>query len=370
MHVLHVMASGARGGGAEHLLGLLPALRARGIQCSAAVGSDGPLGPRLKEAGLSTRELGLMAHRFSARAARQLRQTLADEAADVIHFHGTRGAFYGMWAAARPAWLRRRPFVYTVHGLSYRKAMGWRATVMYLGVEAMICRRARRVISVSRRDLDELIQRRFLKSAQGHHIPNCVRASLFDSVPRSYCRQALGLPQDGFVVGTVARLVPQKSVGDLVTAVVALPGVSLVVAGDGPNRAALEAQGKRAPGRVHFLGARDDIPTILGALDLFVLPSRWEGEPIALLEAMAAGRACVATATEGAQEVIREGTGMLVPIGSVEGIRTAVQRLREDAALRVALGRAARTAMAGRRFEAAAARHATVYADLVAEPLR
>ena len=133
------------------------------------------------------------------------------------------------------------------------------------------------------------------------------------------------------LVLTVARLDAQKGIGHLLDAAVAIPEAVFIVAGDGPDRAALESKAVAlgVGARVRFLGHRRDVPALLGIADLFVLPSLYEGLPLSVLEAMAAGVPVVATAAGGTGEVIRDGeTGTLAPPGNshalADGIRSAL----------------------------------------------
>ena len=383
MRVLHVMASAARGGGAAHLVDLLPALRRAGWDCEAAVGRDGPLGGDLAAVDIPVHHVDLMGRRLAPLRALRLARLTAGLDPDVVHLHGTRTAFFhAVGAAMRRAAGRRRgrggpPAVYTAHGLAYRKEAGWVERQVSLGAERVACRGAEAVISVSRTDLADLEGRGFLGGRPGFHVANAVRlpAAAGD---RSAARRRLGLPDGALVVGTVSRLVPQKAVGDLVDAVARIapdfggpPGpLTLIVVGDGPLRADLERRARAGANgaRVMVMGARGDVPRLLPAFDVFVLSSRWEGEPIALLEAMAAGLACVATATEGAREIFGDdaSSGRLVPIGDVSGLGDAIAGLLRDARAREAMGASGRARMRSRTPDAQARRVAEVYRELLA----
>jgi glycosyltransferase involved in cell wall biosynthesis len=111
-----------------------------------------------------------------------------------------------------------------------------------------------------------------------------------------------------------------------------VPDVACVLIGEGPLRGALEARA-RALGvleRCRFTGARSDVADLVAALELVALPSRSEGLPFALLEAMALGRPVVATAVGGCPEVVEEGrTGLLVPAGDPAALAGAISRLLE-----------------------------------------
>ena len=401
MRVLHVMASAARGGGAAHLVGLLPALRRAGWDCQAAVGRDGPLGRDLAALDIPVRHVDLMGRRLAPLRAMRLARLTAGLEPDVVHLHGTRTAFFhAVGAALRRAAGRRRgrggppPAVYTAHGLAYRKDAGRVERQVSSWAERVACRGADAVTSVSRADLADLESRGFLRGRPGFHVANAVRVPAPEEGGRLAARRRLGLPEDGPVVGTVSRLVPQKAVGDLIDALTRIApgfggasgpppltrtapgfrGVSgpptLVVVGDGPLRPGLERRVEAGTNgaRVMLLGARGDVPRLLPAFDVFVLSSHWEGEPIALLEAMAAGLACVATATEGAREIVGDdpSIGRLVPVGDAARLGDAIARLLRDAPAREAMGAAARARMRSRTPEAQASQVVDVYRRMLA----
>jgi len=150
------------------------------------------------------------------------------------------------------------------------------------------------------------------------------------------------------VATSVARLVPQKGLDVLLEAWaqgMAGRGASLWLAGDGPARGALEAQAARIGlgEGVRLLGRRDDVPDVLAATDVFVLASRQETTPIALLEAMAAGCACVATDVGDCRAMLADGAaGRIVAPGDVPALAAVLREVTADGALRDRLGRAAR----------------------------
>jgi glycosyltransferase involved in cell wall biosynthesis len=183
-------------------------------------------------------------------------------------------------------------------------------------------------------------------------IPNGVDAARFvPPAPAEAARRALGADATP-LVGSVGCLAARKDYGTLLEALALLAGrgraFRAALVGDGPDRAALEARAVALglADRVRFLGERADVDRLLPGMDVFVLSSREEGIPNALLEAMAAGRVCVATAVGGTPEVLRGGeTGWLVPAGSPEALADAIEealtrpdeaRRRSDAACRAA----------------------------------
>jgi glycosyltransferase involved in cell wall biosynthesis len=167
-------------------------------------------------------------------------------------------------------------------------------------------------------------------------------------------RRQLSIPEDRIVVGVVATLQDKKGHHVLLDAFARTPGLArtwLMLVGDGTLRTSLEAYAATLGigDRVTFCGTRRDLGNLLPAMDIFALPSLWEGLPLALLLAMGAGRPVVATRIAGIPEVVVDGeTGLLVPPGDASAIGAALARLSEDPAERRRLGDAAREAVRDR----------------------
>jgi glycosyltransferase involved in cell wall biosynthesis len=160
----------------------------------------------------------------------------------------------------------------------------------------------------------------------------------------------------GLVIGSIGRLERQKAYDVLIRALAGLPGARLVLVGDGPERPALErlAGDLGVADRVAVTGWRPDARLSLAGFDVFALPSRWEGLPLVILEAMHAGLPVVATDVGSVAEAVRDGrTGLLVARDDVEGLRGALGRLLGDEPLRHRLGEAGRD-LARARFSAPA----------------
>ncbi len=162
-------------------------------------------------------------------------------------------------------------------------------------------------------------------------------------------REGLGLPADARVIGTVGRLVPEKDHPTLFEAFLlvrrAVPAARLLVVGDGPLRAELEARSRSLglADSVSFLGSRGDVPALYRSMDLLVSTSRWEGLSNVLLEAMAAGVPVVATRAGGTGRVVEDGaTGFTADPGDVPLIADRAIRLLTDASLAARMREAAR----------------------------
>jgi glycosyltransferase involved in cell wall biosynthesis len=181
-------------------------------------------------------------------------------------------------------------------------------------------------------------------------IPNGIPTDEYAPDPnrRRRWRQRHGLEPEAIVLTHVGRFAPPKNHALLIEAFAQVrthTPLYLLLVGGGELEDAVRQQvaGLGLQERVRFLGVRADVPAILNASDLFVLSSRWEGNPLSVMEAMAAGLPVVSTAVGGVPELVREGeTGLLVPSGDAAALARALQALVDDPARREAMGAAAR----------------------------
>jgi sugar transferase (PEP-CTERM/EpsH1 system associated) len=276
---------------------------------------------------------------------RLIRQ-LSSEPVDLLHLHNPTAFFYGAvsgWLAGVPA------VVYTDHGRDLQSSSRNRLTHRFLSG------RVDQVVAVSESVRRHLVEREGVPAARVMVIRNGISGDAFKGPNRRHeVRAELRLREDQPVVGVVGRLDPVKNHALLMRAMKRildrLPAVRLLVIGDGPLRVELEALATslRIKDHVAFLGNRADVPELLSAIDLFVLPSVSEGLSLTLIECCAAGKPAVATDVGGNREVVMQGeTGLLVPSEDEKALAVAVLDLLTDARRSAAMGRAAR-----RRFEA------------------
>lgn len=180
-------------------------------------------------------------------------------------------------------------------------------------------------------------------------IPNGISLSKPNQQEKGVVRKRLGLPEGAIILISVGRLVYQKAHNILIDALEAPTvrelDVALYIAGEGSLRTRLEAQIQNLDlgNQVHLLGNKDNISTLLSVSDIFVLSSRWEGLPIALLEAMGTSLPVVATRVEGVEEVVQNGIqGLLVPPEDANALAEALLQLIKDPLLRTKMGIEAR----------------------------
>lgn len=179
-------------------------------------------------------------------------------------------------------------------------------------------------------------------------IPNGVDTERFQPrPPDSSLRDQLGIPP-GPVAGTVARLSSEKNIKlFLESAALArrqVPNAQFVIVGDGPLREKLIAQAGElgVAGCVHFLGLRFDVPQLLGLMDVFLLTSHIEANPVSVLEAIASGIPVVATRVGSVPETVQDGAGFLVDPGDAEAIARRLVQLWADPSLLRSMGQAGR----------------------------
>lgn len=232
--------------------------------------------------------------------------------------------------------------VHTVHNLAERE-VDWTGRLIH----RLAFRQG--VVPVTIADEVDDSFRRFYKIERFPLIPNGIPVDAFlkPSVTRDDWRRAEGFTPAQVLFVCVARLRPQKNPALLLSAFARGPAVDpqarLLFVGDGELRGDLERQSDALGVRekVHFLGIRSDIPEILYASDVFVLSSSWEGNPLSVMEAMAAGRPVICTAVGGVPEVVGvDECGLLVPPEDGQAFAGAMRYMLENPEVRRSMGRA------------------------------
>lgn len=274
---------------------------------------------------------------------------------DIVHSHNTQPFFD---AALGVLLDPRTVLVHTDHARDFPDK--WR----YMVLEHLLSWRAFRVVGVSEHTTENLHRYERIARRKLATIPNGIDERLFvRPIDREAVRASLGAPPGATLALFGSRLEAQKDVPTLLEAMARLreraPRLHLVIAGQGTLRPTLEAQ-TAALGlgdRVTFAGVRLDLPDVLRVVDLFVLSSTWEGLPMVILEAMAAGCPIVSTAVGGVPSAITDGTsGLLVPPRDPDALALAMERLAADPALRQRLAEEAQAVFAARYGASAMAR--------------
>ena len=274
---------------------------------------------------------------FDPGVVRQLRRIVKRRAIDVIHCHGYKPDFYGRIAGA----LAGVPVVSTCH--LWTRAT--RALRMYARLDGIILRRFDKVVAVSKPILEDLRSAR-VPEHKLVHIPNGISVTDFISAVPAYRSM---FPPRTFLFGAAGRQVHAKGFDLLLQAmsrVVGLvPRARLLIAGTGPllDEYRHMTRDLNIEDHVIFLGRCDTMPEFYASLDAFLLPSRDEGLPIALLEAMASARTVIATDVGSVKSAVRNhSTGLLIAPDSLESLTSAMLSVISNHERLSKLGNAAR----------------------------
>lgn len=281
--------------------------------------------------------------------------------ADVVHCHNCKAFVYGGLASLL---VPRARLILSKQGVEHFTTRATHA------IGRMLVPRTAATIAVSE-DIGRLLTaERWVTPDRLHIVPNSVDTDeCRPAEDRAAARTALGLSPTHRVIGTVARLSPEKDQATLVRAFARVaagePAARLVIAGEGRLRGDLESLARElgVVDRSLFLGERQDVAQVMGAMDVLCLPSLTEGTSLTLLEAMACGLPIVATAVGGTPEVVAEDeSGLLVPPQRPEELAAALLTVLRDPP------RARRMGEAGRRIvverfssEAMARRYGEIY---------
>jgi glycosyltransferase involved in cell wall biosynthesis len=303
-------------------------------------------------------------------AVRRLRRLLATEDPQIVHAHGTRaGAFAALALGPRgrgPAGLVPA-LVVTMHNAP---PGGLAAGLVYRGLERVMARRADTVLCASP-DLADRMRRLGASGVERAVVPAPdAQPPAAEDVARVRAELGAG---DRPVVLAVGRLAAQKGFGVLLAAAGAWaqrdPRPMVVIAGEGPLQGELTAAAQRHGVDARFLGPRRDVPALLAAADVLVVPSQWEARALIVQEALLAGRPVVASRVGGIPELTGEDAALLVPAGDAGALSAGVREVLDDPALAARLAAAARARGAGLPSAADAVDAALAgYERLAAEP--
>jgi glycosyltransferase involved in cell wall biosynthesis len=316
------------------------------IAAARAAGLEGVVEPSLRAPIRPASDLRALARLQALFAARHF---------DVVHTHCAKAGAVGRLAARRAGVPR---IVHTFHGFPFHEFQSRPRRGAYVGIERRLGQLTSAALCVGAGVAAEAVRRELIAPDRITTIgvsvdgPGRTRASRAASSPaaaaqaRRRARAALGLPPDAVVVGAVGRLTYQKAPGDFVAALAQLGrrGVIGTWVGSGELAARVARQARALPpGQFRLAGERSDILDILPAFDVFALPSRYEGLPTAIVEAMICGVPVVATAVNAVPDLVVPGeTGLLVPPHRPALLAAAIGELLD------APGRAARMAAAAR----------------------
>lgn len=368
VRVLYLIVDLTVGGAEDHLLSLARNLdKARFLPVVCCIGRKGPIGAEIEATGVRVEELGkLRKGGFDREIVPLLRALIRRERIDLVHAHMYHANLYGRLAAFREG----VPAVISVHNTYVRPKILRRV------VNRWLARRTPFILAGSEAIRDDIVKYDGVPPGKVHVIPYGVDAEKFHcALSREEAREKLGLPGDRFLVGTVGRLEEQKGQKYLIDAAGRLRRegreATLLIVGDGREEDRLRERARRegVGDAVLFLGTRRDLPELFRAMDVFAFPSLWEGFPIALLSAMAAGLPVIVTPVGGVPEVVKDGiNGLIVPAGDPVALAAAIWRVHEDPVTASDLGGAAEATIRNRYSHRTTARRIMEIYDQVLGP--
>jgi len=330
------------GGAEEMVLNLVRHLPERFEPVVCCINHENVIGQEIRKTGVPVSVLGLtpgLRHPWHVAGIRRyLRQTTPT----IVHTFLLTGSLYGRLAAM----LERVPIVIGTEVNVYE-----RKRAHHVLAERLLMAGTDRVIVSANSVRDFYVEQIHADPDKIDVVYNAVDwKSIQPNHTREQMRASLGLDNGARVAGVIARLTEQKGHRHLFRAMAApvLSDLQLIVVGDGELRETLkaEAQALGVAPRVHFLGARRDLGDLLAAVDVFVMPSLWEGLPLSMILAMGAALPVVATAVAGIPEVLEDhATGWLVPPADSAALTAALVDVFADRARAAAIGSAARASV-------------------------
>ncbi len=336
LHIMQIVAS-LKGGAAQHVVWLSEELKRLGHTVTIAAPADhSATVSRIQTAEINWNEISLDS-RFPLKAFFQLRNLIRHGEFTHIHVHGHRAALITRLGYLSS--MRLPPLIYTIHGYHPSHYFNWFSRMMVNALEQILSFQTHTFICVSTSTKVEVtkvipwIEPRCGVIENGIQINKEIELNA--TVKRSEFRERHQVPENAFIIGTVARLQWQKSVDRLIHAfadyVQDYPLDRLLIVGDGPERKALERLAKElnVSGQCIFAGHQEEVFDFYAIMDLFVLPSRWEGLPLTVLEAWNAKVPVVVTDVPGSRDLVEDGKTGFLAQNSIQGLTTTMKRFRQ-----------------------------------------
>lgn len=322
--VLEVIRQGEIGGGESHVLDLVAGLDKTLITPVVMAFTNGHMIDALIKQGIKCYVVETHSA-FDYKVQNKIIDIVRKEEIDIIHAHGSRAASNIIWPAKR----LKKPLVYTVHGWSFHQDQPLWVQKIRAWSEKLICKCSRQVICVSESNRLSGKKTFGLKSCQV--IENGVNLKRFNPQGNNRdLRPVFGFSTDDILVGLIARVTLQK---DPLTFIKSIdlahrqnPQIKGLIVGDGDMKDEITEYIKnhQMDSFIHTAPFRTDVPDILNTIDIYCLPSLWEGLSIAMLEAMAMRKPVIVTPTDGCKELIEHGkNGLVVNFNSPHEIANA-----------------------------------------------
>lgn len=339
--ILQTIRQGKIGGGESHVIDLVEALDKDRYESVVLSFTEGPMVEHMKSIGVKTYVIPTE-RPFDYSKWDEVKKVIEAEKIDLVHAHGTR-ANSNTNSSARKLGI---PVVYTVHGWSFHPDQNFLLRSLRIWGEKYLVNKSTLTICVSDNNLNDAGKQFEMKRATvikyGINLKKYNPDDSFLPV-----RKELGIADDVVLIGYIVRMTIQKDPLTLIRAIALMPDdpkLKFLFVGDGDLKDSVVSLAKELNvfSRIIFMDFRQDVPNILNAVDIYCLPSLWEGLPIGLLEAMAMRKAIVATAIDGTKEVINNmDNGIVIPVKSPQKLADALLLLAGNKELRDSMGKKA-----------------------------
>lgn len=326
------------GGGQQHLLWLAQKIDKSKFEIEVACEDEGYLVDELRKINIKIHPINI-SNRPSILSLIKTYLLLKKVSPAILHTHGGTAGFYGRVAAV---FNFKCVVIHTYHGIHYLNFNKPLQKRIYASIDKFLLKFTNCTICVAKNDFEIGLNAGIVRKEKAVVIHNGIEIDKFSLLDKKIDNEPkLRADDDSLIVGSVGRLHYQKGYEYLIeaskTVLENYPNVKFVLIGDGELRDSLDSFAKKigVDNNFVFLGNRTDIPELLTQIDIFVLPSLWEGLPLVLLEAMAAKKPIVATDVNGIVEIIEsEKEGILVPPKNSVELSSALIRLLKDEELR------------------------------------
>lgn len=378
VRVAHIITRLCQGGAQENTFHTIRLANRERFQCDLisgpTTGREGSIETAITEAGIPIQRVPTLIRTPSpihdALALRHLTRLLAEGRYDIVHTHMSKAGFLGRLAAER---VGIPHVIHTPHGNVFHGYFNGPLTRLFVWMERHAARRTDRIIELTQGGIAEHLAEGIGQREQYRVVFSGIDTHPYEEAVhnREQTREALGIRPEEIVVGGVGRLEPVKGFTYFVAMAEALKAVGqalrFMLVGDGGLRAELEQQAETAGVSIEFLGLREDIPTIMAAFDILVVPSINEGMGRVILEAGAAGVPVVASRVGGIPDIVDDGeTGLLTPPRAPEALAEALQLLIQSPERRRLMGATARAKIVPHySLEQMVQRIETVYEELL-----
>ncbi|MBX2963555.1 MAG: glycosyltransferase family 4 protein [Cyclobacteriaceae bacterium] len=339
IRILHCIRQGQVGGGESHILDLVSNLNPNQFESIVLAFTSGPMIHQLKELNIQHHVIPTTKP-FDFTIWSKVKEFIKANHVDLVHIHGTR-AYSNTFAASM---LLKKKIIYTVHGWSFNDFQSSLKRKLAVTIEECFIKISDTTINVSHQN--RLIGKQYIKRLNSIVIQNGIDTEKFNPDKNfKDIRKELNIPDERMLIGYIARMTKQKDPITLIRAFNSLierglTNYHLLIVGDGElTVSAKDLVNKLGiSSNVSFEGFRSDIPDILNSIDIYCLPSLWEGLPVGLLEAMAMKKVVIATNVDGTKEVIHHGVnGFLFNVKDYSNLSNQIVEVTENAPLRKTL---------------------------------